>query len=89
MQIVAGDYIDASLGTAFCLSTMAAAGFGNLISDIAGTPPTPSPPTSAPLDTADPQADHACRSRPTRSPEVCVTCHGRAQGVVNQVRGAC
>lgn len=43
VQIVAGDYIDASLGTAFCLSTMAAAGFGNLISDIAGTP-SPAPP---------------------------------------------
>eukprot|EP00892_Ulva_mutabilis_P008577 jgi/Ulvmu1/6091/UM027_0069.1 len=36
IMIVAGDYIDASLGAAFCLSTMAAAGLGNLISDIAG-----------------------------------------------------
>jgi Transmembrane protein 65 len=36
VQILAGDYIDAKLGAAFCLSTMAAAGLGNLISDIAG-----------------------------------------------------
>jgi hypothetical protein len=36
LQIVAGDYIDASLGAAFCLSTMAAAGLGNLVSDVAG-----------------------------------------------------
>lgn len=48
VQIVAGDYIDASLGTAFCLSTMASAGFGNLISDIAGTPSPALPWCSAP-----------------------------------------
>ena len=36
MQTMAGDYIDATLGSALLLSTMAAAGLGNLISDIAG-----------------------------------------------------
>ena len=36
MQIAAGDYIDATLGGALMLSTMAAAGLGNLISDVAG-----------------------------------------------------
>jgi hypothetical protein len=36
LQILAGDYIDATLGAAFMFSTMAAAGLGNLISDIAG-----------------------------------------------------
>ncbi|XGW30099.1 hypothetical protein V3C99_009259 [Haemonchus contortus] len=36
IMIVAGNYIDQGLGTLLCLSTMAAAGFGNLISDVAG-----------------------------------------------------
>ena len=35
-MIVAGDAIDASLGAALCLSTMAAAGLGNLFSDVVG-----------------------------------------------------
>ena len=33
---MAGDYIDATLGAAFTLSTMAAAGLGNMVSDVAG-----------------------------------------------------
>ncbi|XP_071964987.1 transmembrane protein 65-like isoform X2 [Antedon mediterranea] len=36
IMIMAGDYIDLKIGTALGISTMAAAGFGNLISDIAG-----------------------------------------------------
>jgi hypothetical protein len=36
MQIVAGDYIDATLGSIMMLSTMAAAGLGNIASDVAG-----------------------------------------------------
>ncbi|XP_076462839.1 transmembrane protein 65-like isoform X2 [Babylonia areolata] len=36
LMIVAGEYIDVTLGAAFGISTMAAAGFGNMISDIAG-----------------------------------------------------
>ncbi|VDM52298.1 unnamed protein product [Angiostrongylus costaricensis] len=36
IMIVAGQYIDQKLGTLLCLSTMAAAAFGNLISDVAG-----------------------------------------------------
>ncbi|PIO55512.1 hypothetical protein TELCIR_23100, partial [Teladorsagia circumcincta] len=36
IMIVAGNYIDQELGALLCLSTMAAAGFGNLISDVAG-----------------------------------------------------
>ena len=36
IMILVGDYIDATLGVAFGLSTMAAAGFGNLISDVVG-----------------------------------------------------
>jgi len=35
-MILAGDQIDASLGVRFGLSTLAAAGFGNLISDVMG-----------------------------------------------------
>jgi len=33
---LAGEYIDSTMGIVFGLSTMAAAGFGNIISDIAG-----------------------------------------------------
>lgn len=36
IMIVAGDYIDLTLGTTLCISTMAAAALGNLISDVAG-----------------------------------------------------
>ena len=36
MQILAGDYIDYFLGSALLLSTMAAAGLGNMVSDVAG-----------------------------------------------------
>ncbi|WKY03514.1 hypothetical protein Q1695_004909 [Nippostrongylus brasiliensis] len=36
IMIIAGNYIDQKLGTLLCLSTMAAAGLGNLISDVAG-----------------------------------------------------
>jgi hypothetical protein len=36
VQIVAGDYIDATLGSIMMLSTMAAAGLGNIASDVAG-----------------------------------------------------
>ncbi|KAL8596175.1 hypothetical protein ACOMHN_021215 [Nucella lapillus] len=36
LMIVAGEYIDLTLGAMFGISTMAAAGFGNLISDVAG-----------------------------------------------------
>jgi hypothetical protein len=36
IMILAGEYIEMHLGAAFALSTMAAAGLGNLLSDIAG-----------------------------------------------------
>jgi hypothetical protein len=36
VQIIAGDYIDFYIGSAFALSTMAAAGLGNMVSDVAG-----------------------------------------------------
>jgi len=36
IMIIAGDHIDASLGVRFGLSTLAAAGLGNLISDVCG-----------------------------------------------------
>ncbi|KAL8562320.1 hypothetical protein ACOMHN_037276 [Nucella lapillus] len=36
LMIVAGEYIDVTLGAALGISTMAAAGFGNMISDVAG-----------------------------------------------------
>ncbi|KAL6740366.1 hypothetical protein Aduo_013726 [Ancylostoma duodenale] len=36
IMIVAGEYIDHQLGAMLCLSTMAAAALGNLISDVAG-----------------------------------------------------
>lgn len=36
IMIIAGDYIDITLGAALSISTMAAAGFGNMISDVAG-----------------------------------------------------
>ncbi|VDO64672.1 unnamed protein product [Heligmosomoides polygyrus] len=36
IMIIAGNYIDQELGALLCLSTMAAAGLGNLISDVAG-----------------------------------------------------
>ncbi|CAD6190759.1 unnamed protein product [Caenorhabditis auriculariae] len=36
IMILAGEYIDQKLGTVLCISTMAAAALGNLISDIAG-----------------------------------------------------
>ena len=36
IMIIAGEYIEMSIGTALALSTMAAAGLGNLLSDIAG-----------------------------------------------------
>lgn len=36
IMILAGDYIDATLGVTFGISTMAAAGLGNAISDVAG-----------------------------------------------------
>lgn len=35
-MIVAGDYIEHSMGVYMCISTMAAAGFGNTISDVLG-----------------------------------------------------
>lgn len=35
-MIIAGDYIESSLGVYMCLSTMAAAALGNTISDIFG-----------------------------------------------------
>ncbi|CAJ0916982.1 unnamed protein product, partial [Mesorhabditis belari] len=36
IMILAGEYIDQQLGTLLCLSTMAAAAIGNIISDVAG-----------------------------------------------------
>ena len=36
IMIIAGEYIEMSIGATFALSTMAAAGLGNLLSDIAG-----------------------------------------------------
>jgi hypothetical protein len=36
IMICAGDMIESTLGATLCLSTMAAAGLGNLVSDIAG-----------------------------------------------------
>ncbi|KAI3384622.1 hypothetical protein SNEBB_010822 [Seison nebaliae] len=36
IMIIAGDAIDTHLGAMLCLSTMAAAGLGNLVSDVAG-----------------------------------------------------
>ena len=36
LVIIAGEYIEMSIGAALALSTMAAAGLGNLLSDIAG-----------------------------------------------------
>jgi len=36
IMIVAGEYFDATLGVAFGISTMAAAGLGNLVSDVLG-----------------------------------------------------
>lgn len=36
IMIAAGDYIENVFGTFFCLSTMAAAGLGNTISDVVG-----------------------------------------------------
>ena len=36
LQILAGDYIDFYLGSMFALTTMAAAGLGNMVSDVAG-----------------------------------------------------
>ena len=36
IMIIAGDAIDASFGVTFGISTLAAAGLGNLVSDIAG-----------------------------------------------------
>nr|XP_054771840.1 transmembrane protein 65-like [Lytechinus pictus] len=36
IMIIAGDYIDVTIGGALSISTMAAAGFGNMISDVAG-----------------------------------------------------
>ncbi|GBG31141.1 cAMP and cAMP-inhibited cGMP 3',5'-cyclic phosphodiesterase 10A [Hondaea fermentalgiana] len=36
VMIVAGEYFDATLGVAFGISTMAAAGLGNLVSDVLG-----------------------------------------------------
>ena len=36
IMIIAGEYIEMSIGTTLALSTMAAAGLGNLLSDIAG-----------------------------------------------------
>lgn len=35
-MILAGEYIDQSLGAWLCISTMAAAALGNIISDVAG-----------------------------------------------------
>ena len=35
-MIIAGDYIDLTLGVTFGISTMAAAGLGNALSDVAG-----------------------------------------------------
>ncbi|CAK5073111.1 unnamed protein product [Meloidogyne enterolobii] len=36
IMVLAGEYIDQSLGTLLCISTMAAAALGNIISDVAG-----------------------------------------------------
>ncbi|XP_072170665.1 transmembrane protein 65-like [Diadema setosum] len=36
IMIIAGDYIDMTIGAALSISTMAAAGMGNMISDVAG-----------------------------------------------------
>ena len=36
IMIIAGEYIEMSIGTMLALSTMAAAGLGNLLSDVAG-----------------------------------------------------
>jgi hypothetical protein len=36
IMILAGEYIDQKLGAMLAISTMAAAGFGNIISDVAG-----------------------------------------------------
>merc|ERR550534_430217 len=36
LMIIAGDYIDTTIGVTLGISTMAAAGFGNLFSDLAG-----------------------------------------------------
>jgi Zn-dependent membrane protease YugP len=36
VMIIAGEYIDITIGTALGISTMAAAAFGNLISDLFG-----------------------------------------------------
>ncbi|CAJ0580044.1 unnamed protein product, partial [Mesorhabditis spiculigera] len=36
IMILAGEYIDQQLGTLLCLSTMAAAAIGNIVSDVAG-----------------------------------------------------
>uniref|UniRef100_A0A1I8HPG2 Transmembrane protein 65 n=1 Tax=Macrostomum lignano TaxID=282301 RepID=A0A1I8HPG2_9PLAT len=36
IMIVAGEYIDLTLGAAFCISTLAAAALGNWVSDLAG-----------------------------------------------------
>lgn len=36
MQLVAGEEIDATFGVKFGLSTLASAGLGNLVSDVAG-----------------------------------------------------
>lgn len=35
-MIIAGDYIEGSIGVYFCLSTMAAAALGNTVSDVFG-----------------------------------------------------
>lgn len=35
-MIIFGDYIEASIGVYFCLSTMAAAALGNTVSDVFG-----------------------------------------------------
>lgn len=35
-MILAGDYIEGSIGVYFCLSTMAAAALGNTVSDVFG-----------------------------------------------------
>lgn len=36
LMIIAGDYIESSIGVYFCLSTMAAAALGNTVSDVFG-----------------------------------------------------
>lgn len=36
LMIIAGDYIEGSIGVYFCLSTMAAAALGNTVSDVFG-----------------------------------------------------